>query len=83
MTGTFQRAGDRWKKPATIGGFALLALVTAIELLLPAANRPSDAIVHVMLVIGAGLISPGFILDLLRAWRGGNTPPPPAGGGAG
>jgi hypothetical protein len=68
------RTSDRWKLPATIAGFLVLAIWGAIELLLPKVRQPSDAVTHVMLVIGAGLISPTFIVDLVRIWRA-STPP--------
>lgn len=81
---TFVRLSDRWKKPTTIAGFFVLLVWAVCELALPPARRPSDAVTHVMLVLGAGLISPSFVVDVVRAWRGSNgaaaAPPssPPA-----
>lgn len=66
---TFTRTGDRWNKPATIAGFFILAVWAVLELFAPLARKPSDTVTHVALALGAGLISPIFLVDLVRAWR--------------
>jgi hypothetical protein len=73
---SFTRLSDRWKKPTTIAGFFILVVWAALELFAPLARRPSDTVTHLMLALGSGLISPLFLVDLVRAWRG--TAPPPA-----
>jgi len=75
---TMTCAGDRWKKPATAFGFLVLAIIGGIMLFLPKDRQPANGVIYVCLVIGAGAISPGLILDALRVWRGASgTPPPP------
>lgn len=76
---SFTRAGDRWKMPATIAGFLLLLIFGWMMLVLPADRQPTDIVKYVLLGVGAGLISPGFIVDLVRLWRNNNTQPPSAG----
>jgi len=73
---TFTRTSDRWKLPATVAGFFVLLLWAAVELFLPINRRPSDSVSHVLLVLGAGLVSPTFVVDLVRAWRGPKVEPP-------
>lgn len=70
---TFTRMSDRWKRPATIAGFAILIIFGALLLAVPKDRQPSDAVKYVTLIVGAGLISPGFIIDLIRAYRGNKT----------
>lgn len=76
---SFGRLSDRWKKPTTIAGFFVLVVWAVLELVAPLARRPSDTVTHLMLALGSGLISPLFLVDLVRAWRG-TAPPasPPA-----
>ena len=76
---TVTRSSDRWKMPATVAGFVILAIWGAIELLLPKDRQPGETTVRIILVLGAGLISPGFIVDLLKIWRGSGPTPPPGG----
>lgn len=73
---TLTRSADRWQKPATILGFFLIVIFAAIVLLLPASRQPSEGLKYALLAVGAGLISPAFIVDLLRTWRGSSSPPP-------
>jgi len=69
------RSGDRWKTPATIAGFVILIIFAAIALFLPHDRQPSEGVKYVLLALGAGLISPTFVVDLLRVWRGSSNPP--------
>jgi hypothetical protein len=73
---TFTRSSDRWKLPTTAAGFLLLVIFGALVLLVPAERQPSDVVKYALLGIGAGLISPTFIVDALRLWRGGSGTPP-------
>jgi len=73
---TLTRNGDRWKLPATILGFLIIAIFAATALLLPHDRQPSEGVKYVLLALGAGLISPTFVVDLLRVWRGGSNKPP-------
>lgn len=74
---TLARHDDRWKKPATILGFFIIVIFAAITLLLPTARQPSEGVKYALLALGCGLISPGFVIDLVRLWRGTSSPPEP------
>lgn len=74
---TLTRHEDRWKKPATILGFFIIAIFAAIALLLPAVRQPSEGVKYALLALGCGLISPGFVIDLVRLWRSNSNTTPP------
>jgi uncharacterized SAM-binding protein YcdF (DUF218 family) len=51
-----------------VAGFLLLV----VGLILIVLDRTDTTVIYVILVLGAGLISPGFVVDLIRAWRSRN-----------
>lgn len=81
---TTTRWADRWKRPTTVAGFILLGVSLLGWFILPddrltatIFGKPVNLIVFGCLT-GCLLISPGFLVDQVRAWR---SPGPPTGPG--
>lgn len=61
-----RRKGDRTKLIRSAFGAVIVLFAVAAKFLLP---HSTDWFIVAVLIIGAGLVSPSFILDLVKAWR--------------
>lgn len=61
-----RRTGDRQKFIRSLVGAGLAGSGVALKFILP---HSTDWLIITLVLVGAGLISPSFVLDAIKAWR--------------
>ena len=67
-----RRAGDAPQLRRTLFGVAILAFAIVLKFIQP---DVTDWLLIALVAIGAGMVSPTFIVDLVRSWRANGSRP--------
>ncbi len=67
-----RRVSDRQQRRRTIFGATILMFAIVLKFVQPAG---ADWLIIALVAVGAGLVSPAFIVDLMRSWRKSGPPP--------
>jgi hypothetical protein len=71
-----RRASDGRQLRRTVFGGAIVVFAIVLKFVQPAVT---DWLLLALVGIGAGLVSPTFIVDLVRSWRANGAPKEPHG----